>query len=323
MYFRVLSLVFLVVVFIPCGCALKHEVIGQYYLDARKYERGIESFKEEIRAKPDEPRVNYYLGRCYLGDGKYKEAFQYLHRAVELAPKNADYHFWLGVAYSANQNPGLERKSYLKALSLNARHASALIYVGHSHFEKGELKAALKSYSDALKLEPDSPQALHNRAMILKRLGRTPEEKIAWKAYLNLYPSGGWARSAAEHLNDEGDFEYRNHILGHRQVTLKSIQFEPFSANLEKTSRPTLDLLGTVLINKQELVLHIVSYQKNNSKLAKARALSIRDYLKGKFSKIVPSQLKVSWFGEHEQVKVSEKKHTLDQSVIFITETRK
>ena len=68
----------------------------------------------------------------------------------------------------------------------------------------------------------------------MKRLGRTPEEKLAWHEYLSIYPSGAMARRATANLNYLSDFAYRNHKLGPRTITTEKIYFEPFSPKLVK-----------------------------------------------------------------------------------------
>ena len=49
----------------------------------------------------------------------------------------------------------------------------------HPVSEKKKYDEALNLYSRALKIWPGSPSALYNRALILKKLGRTPEELLA------------------------------------------------------------------------------------------------------------------------------------------------
>jgi tetratricopeptide (TPR) repeat protein len=317
--FRSLAFMFFVV-YLLVGCYIRQQVRGHYYLDSKKHKQGISYFKEEIRNHPDDPSINYFLGRLYLAEKESKEGLRHLKRSVQLNPGKADYHFWLGVAYSANKMPALERKSYLKAISLNKKHYQALTYLGHIQFENQNLKAALDIYSEALAIRNDIPQALYNRALILKRLRRTPEEKIAWKKYLALYSLGNYSLSAVNHLNELGDFEYQNHRIGNNMIMLKEIQFEPFSAKITNSSIPWLDRLGRAFTNKKKHFLHIVAYQKNNIKLAEAKAKSIKCYLRRKFPDIHSKLIKVSWLGVSKTIRVGNKTYSLGQTVNFFTE---
>jgi tetratricopeptide (TPR) repeat protein len=299
--------------------AMKQNVQGQYYLDNKKYKKGIEVFQEEVRAYPDNDEAHYYLGRFLLAEKQEKKALTHLKRAVELSPKKADYHFWLGVAYAANKIGDLERESYLKALEIDKNHVQALTYLGHNQLERKEYKEALQSYEKALELWPGNPAALYNRAYTMKKLGRTPEEKLAWQEYLAYYPSGSLARRAVIHLNAIGDFEYRNYLIGRRTVTLKTIVFEPFTAKIGKASQSSLDFLGTIMKNNSNVSVHIVVYQKKNKELAEARAKSIKAYLLKEFKEIQSSRLTVSWFDAPEKIKIDKKIFYDDESINFIT----
>ena len=118
------------------------------------------------------------------------------------------------MAYSTQKQYKNERKSYLKALSLDKKHLQSLIYLAHNFFDANEYKNALTYYSKALKLQAYNKSALYNRALSLKKLGRTPEEKLAWKTYLEYYPAGKLAQNAVRFSNTLGVFDYRNHIIG-------------------------------------------------------------------------------------------------------------
>ena len=90
---------------------------------------------------------------------------------------------------------------------------------------------------------------------------------------------------------------------------------------IRKNTRPSLDVLGSVLENNQNIAIHVVAYQKNNRKLAEDRALAIKQYLLKKFPKIHPSRLKLSWFDVPENINTGETGHSyhVDESVNFIT----
>jgi tetratricopeptide (TPR) repeat protein len=59
---------------------------------------------------------------------------------------------------------------------------------------------ALADADRALRIDPRSPEALFNRALILERLGLTGAARDAWNAYLGVDPSSAWADEAREHL---------------------------------------------------------------------------------------------------------------------------
>ena len=308
-----------VALFISCG--VKQLVKGEFYLSNEKYNDGIHSFERELRKNPYDPRINYYLGRFYLGNNQPKEGLAYIKKATELDPANANFQFWLGIAYSANKQQNLEWRCYEKALALNPNHLNTRIYLAHTQMERKQYKAALKNYSFVLKKWPDESASLYNYALALNKLKRTEEERVAWKEYLDFYPTGPMARNAVFNLNSLGDFSYRNHLIGLRTITLRKIQFKPLTEKLTKNSEESLKFLGEVLKNTKNISIYIVAYQKNNNELAKHKTKSIRNYLLKRFPELKSSMLKMSWFDVSETIKIGKKKFSRDESVNFITAT--
>jgi len=298
---------------------VKYGLKGPYYLDKHKYTEGIEAFQEELKTNPENAEANYYMGRLQLADDHPREAQPYLEKAARLSPKDADSLFWAGVAYGQNGKKDLEFKSYQRALELEPTHVEALTYQGHVYLERSEYRKALDNYKKVLELDPDNPSALYNRALVLNRLKRSAEERQAWIDYLSMYSGGPMARQATIHLNEMGDFQYRNFLIGSRTITLESVKFEPVSPEIQKNSYDSLDILGSIMKNNQKVSVHIVTYQKNNAKLAEARAKSVKSYLLKKYPEIDSSRLILSWFGVSEQIKTEKKSFKADESVNFIT----
>ena len=314
-----LALIFL------CGCvqaerigtSLKYHVQGMHYVETQNYDKGEAIFRQAVKDNPSNPEAYYYLGRFLLAKEKQKEALPYLEKAVAYEPNDADYIFWLGVAFGENGQSKKEIQMYQKALLHKENHLQSLIYLGHTQLKSKEYSAALASYEKALKIWPYSPSALYNRALAMKFLGRAPEEKIAWMEYLDLYPAGALARRATDHLNMLSDFSYRNHILGARTVTLSKIRFKPFRAELDSSSYPPLKLVGATVSNMGKGTLQVVVYQKNNKKLARTRAVSIKKYLQKTFPDLRGKRVGISWFSEAEKFSISGKKFYADESVRF------
>jgi cytochrome c-type biogenesis protein CcmH/NrfG len=298
---------------------VKHKVQGAYYLEGERYEEGVRVFERALAENPESAEVHYYLGRCQMETGRATPALAHLKRSVALDPTEADYHYWLGVAFHENGEIASERTCYQRAVERDPNHVLALACLGHVHLEQGDLQEALAAYQRVLRLQPESPSVLYNRALILGRLGRTPEEALAWKAYLGRYPAGTLAVRATTHLNELGDFEYRNHVIGKRTVCLRKIWFEVSSDTLWEGSLPSLDRLGGLLQSGKPYVLHIVAYQKRNKPLAEARAKRIKQYLVSRFPGLEPDRLRVSWFGVPERIRVGTSEFQEEASIQFFT----
>jgi len=299
------------------GTTVEHTFKGDYYLSNEKYEQGRESFAVEVAENPESSLANYYYGRFLLQDGEYEQALQHLLKARTLDPENADYQFWSGIAFGAEKDTKKEEESYRRALAIDKNHLQSMVYLGHIEFRKKNYQKALALYSKALEIWPESPSALYNRALILHKLGRSPEERRAWLAYLSLYPSGAKARRATQYLNILNNFTYRNHKIGLRTITTEKIWFEPFVAQLSFSSHDSLNLIGTVYSDHKSGKLQIIVYQKNNEKLAREKAHAIKQYLLEEFPTQDSKKIGISWFAEPQKFTISGKKLSIDESVSF------
>jgi len=306
---------FLFQLFLMTGCAT---LTGPYYLESEQYEAGIRAMNEQLREDPNDAASAYYLGRYYLALNKPELGVEYLEKAVALKPDDADYQFWSGVGYWATMNPEKERQAYLRALALNPNHISASLYLGHGYTDEGAWAKALPRYDKVLELDKYNPEALYNRAVVLRGLGRTDEEMAALKTFLEYYPDGSLAMQATQQLNQGGDFSYRNFILGKRNVTLRAISFKPETAEMNIESKESLHVIKAMLKENKQLSLHVVAYAESGE-LAKARAKAVRDYITNLFPGIDDKRLPLSWFATAERVDVNGKTILLKDSIQFIT----
>lgn len=300
------------------GNTLRYNIQGQFYLQGNDFEKGESIFAAAVRAQPQNAEAHYFYGRFLLAADKTKSARKEFARAVQLTHDKSLYNFWLGVSCGELGESKNELKYYQLAVKYDRNNVLALTYLGNWYLRAKEYTTALKYYSNALDLWPNSPQALFNRALVLKNLKRTPEEKVAWIEYLNRHPSGKFARLATNHLNRLGDDTYRNHALGVRTVTLTKIYFEPLGDRLDVKTFASLEHLGAVVSKMTKGILNVVVYQLNNKDLARARALSIREYLYNHYPELETQQrVRISWFAEPESAKVLNKTVSYPESVSF------
>jgi tetratricopeptide (TPR) repeat protein len=292
---------------------------GERLLKNEQYQDGLATFTGIVQEEPQNSEAQYYLGRFHLALERPEEALPHLKRAVQGDPAKADYHFWLGVAYWAIRDFDLERNSYLQALAKDPKHVPARLYLAHNFLDSGEWQEALDNYDLLLRREPYNPEALYNRALALMELHRPKEEARAWKRYLQYYPEGKWALRAVDHLNQLGDFSYRNFTIGYRRVTLEHIPFSPGSVKLLFQGKPSLQVLGTILSINDKIWLEVVCYKNGDSALASARANAVRDYLLQEFPRLKPSRIRARGIGLKERIKTGGKVYLLDDSTTFIT----
>ncbi len=299
------------------GHTIGNSVQGDYYLNNGEYKTGLEIFEQKVKENPDNATANYYYGRFLLHNNSAKTSLKYLKKATTLNPDSSEYLFWQGVNYAELGDLKSEERLYRKALAINSRHLLSLVYLGHNLFERKKYKDALEQYTKAIEIYSKQKSSLYNRALVNKKLNRTPEEIESWKTYLQYYPYDSQARVAANNLLLLKDFSYRSYYLGSRSITIPTIRFEPFSSELTRNSKNSLNTIGRITSGIKKGTLQILVYQENNKELAKSRALAIKKYLLDKHSSLSTKRIGVSWFATPQHLKVSRKKIRIDESIDF------
>ena len=308
-----------VVIAIFSGCKLGTRIQGQYYLNQEKYAEGVKKFDEKLKNDSFDASANYYMARYLLALDRPNDALPYIKEAVALDYQTADYHFWLGVCYHGLKRYGEERQSYLTAIKYNNRHVEAYLYLGHSYLENGKWEEALGAYDKVLEVDNEHPQAMYNKALALNKLQRFTVEIAAWKDYLEIYPAGGWAIQAVDHLNFRGNFDYRNYQIGYRRVPLKKISFEGSTSIPDVATKSSMGVIGSILSINKKIDLKIIGYKTAHKSLALKRANSIKEYLINSFPEVDPNRLTTIGVGTPEKIQINWKTFSVDDSINLIT----
>jgi len=296
-----------------------HDAQGQYYLNKGDFASGRAAFAPRVAENPEDPELNYFMARFELGGDKPEAALPYIQKAVKLAPDNADYRFWEGVTWWTLMKPDKERSAYEKSLSIDPNHLSANLYLAHNMLDRGRNAEALKLYDKVLALNPDEPQAMFNRAVVLERLKRTGEMKLAMHRYLESYPDAPLARQGVRMLNKAGDFTWRNHPMGQRNVALRAVDFKPGTAELTEEAKASLNRVRDILSENTGLNLNVIAYVKGDESLARHRALAVQEHVSRKTFGVGCDRLTPRWFGQPETVKSDGRTQVLAESVNIFT----
>jgi len=129
------------------------------------------------------PESAHGLGLFYLAQGKVDLAIRLLTEASEAEPANVVFHNDLGAAL-------------VEKARTEDSEAPAGPYALRSGRATKDRAAALEQFDRAVKLQPRSPEALFNRALCLQQFPMTLTAEGAWKEYLALDGSSGWAQEA-------------------------------------------------------------------------------------------------------------------------------
>lgn len=272
-----------------------------------------------VAQKPDDSRKLYYLGRTYLALEDAEHALRHLTRAVELDSGNADYYFWLGVNYWALLDLDRELAAYDKALAIDPNYLPAHVYAGHNQLDRGQWETALVHYTTVLQAMPAHPEALYNTGLALKALDREEEARTVWRRYLQHHRTDRLAAEAARNLNGIGDFSYRLFPVGKRFIVGPSPGFKAGQADIVPAMAETLAEIGRLVQTQDDVILHIVAFERDDEKLAARRAQAAKGYIIENFPEIVPRRVRTSWFGQAETIQTGDRNDSLEASIKIFT----
>ncbi|HYH19941.1 MAG TPA: tetratricopeptide repeat protein [Azospirillum sp.] len=176
--------------------ALKHHLAGRFGDAEALYRRVLDT-------APEQPDALHLLGMVHAQTGRVEPAVALIRRAIARNPRSSDYHVNLANILLATGRPGEAAAAYRAALALkpaeptaSANLPKAMMAEADHRFDAGDLSGAASWYRLFLLLQPDSLDAVFNRAVALRRAGRSAEALAATARAVALQPR--LARAHAE-----------------------------------------------------------------------------------------------------------------------------
>ena len=110
---------------------------------------------------------------------QFTEALQAAERAVTVAPQDAEAHYVKGSVRHVQGNLDAALADYAKALSLDAKHAEALIARAGIFIDRNQLKEAAQTLDQLKTAAPKEPRASYLRALVAERDNQPAAAKAA------------------------------------------------------------------------------------------------------------------------------------------------
>ncbi len=154
--------------------------LGRSFLALDIPHSAVENFRRVLEIEPESPQTIGMMGMAYLKARRPEIAANYLGRAVELDPESKGlYTAYLNAllvqAIRVFHKGDLELAGQMLEFILERGRDGILLhlYLAIIYRERGELQKSLEQYNDALKISPDDPAILFQRAVLYHRLGDT------------------------------------------------------------------------------------------------------------------------------------------------------
>jgi tetratricopeptide (TPR) repeat protein len=135
-----------------------------------------------------EDRADIFMARK-----AYADALDYYGRALRQNASNkiAVAKIWnkIGIAYQQQDELGLARKAYNKAIHYNENMAEAWNNMGTTYFFEDKYKKSIKYYDHAIVLDPNAPSFHVNLGTSYSHLKQYPEAVQEYRVALTLDPT--------------------------------------------------------------------------------------------------------------------------------------
>lgn len=196
--------------------------MGAAELNAGRFERAINYFREAISLTPYDPVLYNNIGAAFFHQNQLDSAISAYLNAVRLRPRYHAAYRNLASVYYNKKEPNLALRAveaalrlrsddaesysllggiceelqqhtraidaYLKAIALDPKQASFNNNLGALYFRQGQIEQAIDHYTAALQKQPDSPESCFNLANALARQCRIDESMAYYERALQLAP---------------------------------------------------------------------------------------------------------------------------------------
>ncbi len=170
----------------------------------------IDKALSKVKSQPRSERARTELADLLVGQNRLEEALKQYGQAIKLNEKYGPALIGMGVAYQKNGDEQKAIASFEKEISVASSGQNAAIdknlekayfYKGKILLDKGSHKEAVKSFKNALKIEPSMSDTHYLLGKAQKESGQKQEAITSFKKALKLNPS---LRAAKKGLEDLG-----------------------------------------------------------------------------------------------------------------------
>ena len=118
-----------------------------------------------------------------------ESALKQFNLAARLEPKSGVPYFWLGVLYDSVGKGELEHDALNRALQIDPGDWRIYMQLAQNSFNAAKYNDAAANWEQALKSEPDNPEALGSLGAVYHMLGRDDDAAMALQRALEIKPN--------------------------------------------------------------------------------------------------------------------------------------
>jgi len=175
-----------------------HQLFALNYITFKMNEAVEAELKTAIALNPTNAELDYQLGRLYFTLNWYDKSIEAMRRALALVPEYPEVYDSLGLTYEAMQDEKQAAENFAKAVELDRKHGikdewPLINYAKLLMFYDQSPQASLPLLTQALEINPRSPEANYQMGRVLRALHRNDEAEKYFEKTIEADPSFKYA----------------------------------------------------------------------------------------------------------------------------------
>ena len=153
------------------------------------YSKAGRLYRKLIDLVPTNSLVRKRLGMCYLNVGQFEYAETHFRCGLELDSEDFEMHFNIAQVLELQEKFKEALHHFEKCTELRKNSALAWFRTGTAYQRLNDLSNAISSISEALKIQPDFPEALNELGLILKNARFQGDARNLFERAIELKPN--------------------------------------------------------------------------------------------------------------------------------------
>ena len=152
-----------------------HRHLGNALYGQGRYAEAVDAYLVTTEQRPDDAGAHASLGTALNILGRNEEAETHLHRALALSPSHTEALYFLATLRAEQQRYDEMLALLQRLIDIDPHDAEAHVSMGVAFFFLGRSAEALRSFDQALSLNPTLETARTNREAVLEAMARNVE----------------------------------------------------------------------------------------------------------------------------------------------------
>ena len=148
-------------------------------------QKSIDTYKKAISINPKSTEAHMKLSELYLYLKAYPSCLSEANEALKIDKNIAKAYFLKGFAYKETGDTSKAISSFQTAVEIKSEYYDAYIQLGNIEAARKH-KIALQYYNNALRLQPNSTEALYNRGLLFQNMGELDRAVIDYTFILKI-----------------------------------------------------------------------------------------------------------------------------------------